>query len=67
VVSVGKKGIPQRHHKQSIRCSTDKEAEAPKSDDLNIWDPDLGWVLKNGKPTINTKAFWAKMRRKFKQ
>lgn len=41
--------------------------DKPKSDLFNIWDPDFGWVLKDGKPTDTTKAYWAAMRKKLKQ
>ena len=67
---MGTKGILARRKNLPLRVSSEQEAEAPKPYDLdsvNVWDPDLGWVLKNGKPTIQTKAFWAKMKRKFKQ
>lgn len=38
----------------------------PKSDDKNVWHPDFGWILKDGKPTIHAKPYWAMMRRKTK-
>jgi hypothetical protein len=43
------------------------EADPPKSDELNVWDAKFGWILKNGKPTITTKAYWQAQRRKMKQ
>lgn len=38
-----------------------------KSDNLNVWDPEFGWILKNGKPTITTNAYWQAMKRRVKQ
>ncbi len=43
------------------------EIALPKTDPLNIWDKDFGWVLKDGRPTVNTKAYWMAQRRKLKQ
>jgi len=43
------------------------ELDLPKCDEFNVWDDEFGWILKDGKPTIHTKAFWAKKRREFKQ
>lgn len=63
---MGKKGIPQGQYK-STRVATDHEAEMPKSDQLNVWDSEFGWVLKDGKPTKTTKAYWKKKRRELKQ
>ena len=41
--------------------------EGQPVDRLNIWDPDFGWILKDGRPTENTQAYWAAMRKKLKQ
>ena len=64
---MGKKGVVQRHKKQSTRVATDGEVELPKQDQLNIWDSEFGWILKGGKPTTTTKAYWEKKRRELKQ
>lgn len=55
----------RKHQNQTV--ASDKEADLPKSDELNVWDPQFGWILKNGKPTRTTKAYWQAQRRKLKQ
>jgi hypothetical protein len=50
-----------------MRIAGAGELELPKSDKLNIWDQEFGWILKDGKPTNTTKAYWAKKRREPKQ
>jgi hypothetical protein len=63
-----KKGSPNiDHSKKSMRIAGAGEVDLPKSDALNVWDHEFGWVLKDGKPTVNTKAYWAAMRRRVKQ
>ena len=57
-----------RHNrKRTMRIAGASEVELPKSDALNIWDPDFGWILKDGRPTVSTKAYWQAQRRKPKQ
>jgi hypothetical protein len=63
IYNMGKKDKP----KQVLKIAGAGEVDVPKSDRLNIWDPDFGWVLKDGKPTVNTKPYWERMRRKPKQ
>lgn len=53
--------------KKTMRIAGAEELDLPKSDPQNIWDSDFGWILKDGKPTVNTKAYWQAMRRKPKQ
>lgn len=53
------------HQKHTV--ASEWEADPPRSDELNVWDAKFGWILKNGKPTITTKAYWQAMRRKIKQ
>lgn len=65
---MSKKGTP--HHKgkpKSMKIAGSGELDLPKSDKLNVWDEEFGWVLKDGKPTASTKAYWAKKRREPKQ
>ena len=50
-----------------MRIAGAEELDLPKSDALNIWDSEFGWILKDGRPTINTKAYWEAQRRKLKQ
>jgi hypothetical protein len=58
----------QKHSKKKVlRIAGASEVDHPKSDDQNIWDPEFGWILRYGKTTENTKAYWAHMRRKPKQ
>lgn len=65
--SLMSKPRPQGTNKRIRKIAGADEVELPVSDLLNIWDPDFGWVLKDGKPTVNTKAYWSAMRRKLKQ
>lgn len=60
-------GPKHNHPKKSMRIAGTGELDLPKSDPLNIWDPKFGWVLKDGRPTVNTKAYWQAQRRKLKQ
>jgi hypothetical protein len=60
-----KKG--EKKNKPSMRIAGASEVEMPKNDALNIWDSEFGWILRYGKPTENTKAYWARMRIKPKQ
>lgn len=62
-----KRGPKHNHPKKSMRIAGAAELDLPKSDELNIWDETFGWILKNGKPTLNTKAYWEAQRRKPKQ
>lgn len=63
-----KKGVPHfKHPKRSFKIAGAGELELPKSDELNVWDSEFGWILKNGKPTLTTKAYWEAQRRKAKQ
>lgn len=52
---------------KTVKLAGADVVDTPKSDYLNIWDPDFGWILKDGKPTESTKAYWANMRKKLKQ
>ncbi len=52
---------------RSMKIAGTGELDLPKSDQLNIWDQEFGWILKDGKPTVNSKPYWAAMRRKIKQ
>lgn len=62
------KGVPKHNHpKRSMRIAGAGELELPKNDKLNVWDQEFGWILKDGKPTNTTKAYWAKKRREPKQ
>jgi hypothetical protein len=58
-----KENKPQR----ILKIAGAGEIAMPKSDPLNIWDHDFGWVLRHGRPTENTKAYWQAMRRRPKQ
>lgn len=58
-----KRKISPHHKKQSMKIAGADELDLPKSDTRNIWDPEFGWILKDGRPTLNTKAYWAKKRR----
>jgi hypothetical protein len=62
-----KRGPKNLHPKKSMRIAGAEELDLPKSDALNIWDSEFGWILKDGRPTINTKAYWEAQRRKLKQ
>jgi len=65
---MAKKGTP--HHKtrkKSMKIAGSGELELPRSDSLNVWDSEFGWILKDGKPTQNTRAYWQKKRRQLKQ
>lgn len=64
---MGKKGTPQIRKIKILKIAGAGEVDLPQSDDQNIWDKDFGWILKDGKPTVNTKAYWAAQRRKPKQ
>lgn len=63
----GKKGIPQRHKKQKMSVADRFEADTPKTTPMDVWDPEFGWVLRQGKPTNTTAAYWHAMKRKLKQ
>lgn len=58
---------PRRQIKQNMQISKTGELDLPKSDLLNVWDSEWGWILKDGKPTINTKPYWKAAKRKLKQ
>jgi hypothetical protein len=58
---------PRPNRKKSMKIAGAGELDLPKCDEFNVWDDEFGWILKDGKPTIHTKAFWAKKRREFKQ
>ena len=62
-----KKGVPKHCGKKSMRIAGAGELELPRNDKLNIWDQEFGWILKDGKPTNTTRAYWAKKRREPKQ
>jgi len=65
---MGKKGFPNKiKGGKSLRIAGAGEVDIPKSDKLNVWDQEFGWILKDGRPTQNTKAYWQAMRRKLKQ
>lgn len=57
----------EKKTKKILKIAGASEVEFPKTDSQNIWDSDFGWILRNGKPTENTKAYWAAQRRKPKQ
>jgi hypothetical protein len=64
------KGVPQfRKNKKILKIVDPKESkELPvQSNKLNIWDWEFGYILKDGRPTTSTKAYWQNMRRKLKQ
>jgi len=61
------KNDPRHDRKKVLKIAGASEIDMPKNDKYNIWDPEFGWVLKDGKPTQNTKAYWQAMRRKLKQ
>lgn len=61
------KDKPRHNGKKSMRIAGASEVEFPKTDHENIWDADFGWILRYGKPTENTKPYWAHMRIKPKQ
>lgn len=63
----GKKGISQHRTGKVLKIAGASELDLPQSDSQNIWDKDFGWILRYGKPTENTKAYWQAMRRKPKQ
>jgi hypothetical protein len=65
--SVGKASDPRFRVRKRYTISGNGEADAPKSDNLNIYDPEFGWVLKGGKPTQTAKAYWEKKRRETKE
>lgn len=50
-----------------MRVAGAEELDLPISDKLNVWDEEFGWILKEGKPTQTTKAYWQKKRRELKQ
>lgn len=58
---------PRHNKKRTMKIAGASEVELPKSDKYNIWDQEFGWILKDGKPTMNTKAYWQAQRRKLKQ
>ena len=65
---MSKKGVP--HHKgkaKSMKIAGSGELDLPKSDKLNVWDEEFGWILKDGRPTPSTKAYWQKKRTELKQ
>ena len=53
--------------KNNLRVAGAGELDLPKNDEWNIWDSEFGWILKEGRPTKNTKAYWEKKRREPKQ
>ena len=61
------KNDPRYDRKKVLKIAGASEIDMPKNDKYNIWDSEFGWVLKDGKPTQNTKAYWQAMRRKLKQ
>jgi hypothetical protein len=50
-----------------LKIAGASEVDKPQNDRYNIWDSEFGWILKDGKPTVSTKAYWQAMRRKPKQ
>lgn len=64
---MSRKGDPNsKKGGKSMRIAGAGEVDLPKSDAFNVWDKEFGWVLKDGKPTVNTKAYWQKKRRELK-